>query len=367
MTLRTTLARFLILFAVPCLATAEEALKPRGVVKTRYGEMPNDAIVDLFTFRNSTGLEASVMTLGATLTTVKVPDRDGKLDVITLHRDSFAGYAAGHPLLGSIVGRFANRVAGAKFVIDGKTFELEANAGKNHIHGGSRKNAFHWRVWSAEKIERETAVGVKLSLRSPDGQAGFPGQLDVSVEYLLTESNQLVMEYSATTTKATHLNLTNHAYWNLAGASSGGFDEHVLQIVAGHYLPSRKDRVPTGEIRSVEGSPFDFRKPRPIGARLDLVERAHYDHCYVLKKNDDDVLRLVARVHEPKSGRQMDVYTTQPGVQLYTGNKKGFCLETQHFPNSPNEPKFPSTLLRPGETFREKTVHQFGIYGKKGK
>jgi aldose 1-epimerase len=325
-----------------------------------YGKMPDGTPVELYTLSNTNGIEAKVMTLGATLTTVTVPDRDGKRDIITLHKDSFDGYVRGHPLFGSIVGRFANRIANASFTIDGTEYQVTPNAGKHHIHGGGRQDGFHWLVWKARPVEEERAVGVELSLTSPDGQAGYPGRVDVSVVYKLTEDNELIMDYTARTDKPTHVNLTNHAYWNLAGADAGEMLGHVLTLHADHYLPSDPAKIPTGEIRSVKDTPMDFTTPHTIGSRTQQVERGYYDHCYVLNKQPGKRLSLAARVVEPKSGRAMEVLTTQPGVQLYTGNRGGFCLETQHYPNAPNEPKFPSTLLRPGETLRETTIHKFG-------
>ena len=327
--------------------------------KKVYGTMPDGATVELYTLANANGIETCVMTLGATLTTVKTPDRTGTSAIITLHKDSFDGYANGHPLFGSVVGRFANRIRNARFTIDGVEHRLVANARAHHIHGGGRKEGFQWLVWKGRPLREEKAVGVKLSLVSPDGQGGFPGRLDVTVVYKLTAQNELIMDYTATTDKPTHVNLTNHAYWNLAGADAGTTLTHVLKLNADNYLPSDQAKIPTGEIRAVAGTGMDFTRPLAIGSRLDQVERGYYDHCYLLKKEPGKRLSPAAHVFEPKSGRVMQVFTTQPGVQLYTGNKHGFCLETQHYPNTPNEPRFPSTVLRPGETFRETTIHRF--------
>ncbi len=330
-----------------------------GVDKQVYGKMPDGTEVDLYTLTNANGIEAKVMTLGATLTTVKIPDRNGKLDVVTLHKDSFDGYLRGHPLFGSVVGRFANRIANAQFTIDNVEHKLTPNAGKHHIHGGGREEGFAWQVWKGQPVEEEGSAGVKLTLVSPDGQAGFPGQLKATVTYKLTKDNVLIMDYTAKTDRPTHVNLTNHAYWNLAGADSGDVLGHVLTLNADRFLPSDKVKMPTGEIRGVEGSEMDFTEPKPIGSRVEQTERGYYDHCYVLNKEPGERLSLCARVVEPRTGRVMEVRTTQPGVQLYTGNRNGFCLETQHYPNAPNEPKFPSTLLCPGETYHEVTIHHF--------
>lgn len=351
----------LLLTACGTLLSAECACAQPRVESTVFGELPDGRAVHLYTLTNSRGLEAKIMTYGATLVTVRTPDRQGRFDDLTLHLDSLADYAKGHPLFGSIVGRFSNRIAGAAFTIDGTEYKLEANAGKNHIHGGGRTNGFQWQLWQAEPYRTADAAGVKLSLVSPDGQAGYPGTLSVSVLYALTEDDALRMEYTASTDKPTHVNLTNHAYWNLAGAASGEMLDQVLALHADHYLPSDSDRMPTGEILPVKDTPMDFTRPLPIGARLDQLERRTYDHCYVIHQPPGQNMALAAIATDPASGRVMKVYTTQPGVQFYTGNRKGFCLETQHFPNSPNVAKFPSTLLRPGETYRHVTVHRFEV------
>ena len=343
------------------LAGMPAVAQVQSVTKQVYGTMPDGARVDLYTLANAGGLEARVMTLGATLTTVKAPDRDGKVDVVTLHRESLDGYVRGHPLLGSVVGRFANRIAGARFTLDGTEHRVVANAGRHHIHGGGRDHAFHWRVWGARPIIDAESVGVRLNLVSPDGQAGYPGRLEVTVEYRLTAKNELVMDYTARTDKPTHVNLTNHAYWNLGGAGSGDILGHLLELHADAYLPSDRTAMPTGEIRSVAGTPMSFTEPRTIGSRVEQLDPQRYDHCYVLRKKPGERLSLAARVVDPGSGRVMEVFTTQPGVQLYTGNRQGLCLETQHYPNAPNEPAFPSTVLRPGEQFHEVTVHRFSV------
>lgn len=344
-----------------CLVTAARAGAPTGLAVTRqlYGKTTDGVAVDLYTLTNGRGLEARVMTLGATLTTVTAPDRHGKPALVTLHRDSLEGYLKGHPLLGSVVGRYANRIAGARFTLDGTEYRLDANAGKHHIHGG--RKGFQWLVWEAEPVRDAEAVGVRLRLVSPDGQEGYPGTLRATVLYQLTTANELVMEYTATTDRPTHVNLTNHAYWNLAGADSGDILGHVLQMQADQYLPTDADLIPTGALRPVQGTPLDFTRPRPIGSRIDEVEKRRYDHCFVLSRKPGERLTRAARVTEPTSGRVMEVYTTQPGVQFYTGNPRGLCLETQHYPNTPNVPAFPSTVLRPGATYHEVTRHRFSV------
>jgi aldose 1-epimerase len=330
--------------------------------------------IDLYTLTNADGLEVQVMTYGATMTSVKTPDRDGHFRNITLHLDALEDYLRGHPLFGSVVGRYANRIAGARFVLDGAEHPITANAGDNHIHGGRR--GFQKLVWKAVSFEREDGAGVELTHTSPDGHEGYPGNLETTVRYALTDDNRLTMEYTARTDKPTHVNLTNHAYWNLAGAGSGNVLGHELMLNADRYLTADEKKIPTGELRSVTGTPMDFTAPKRIGARIDQVEGQNYDHCYVLNKKPNERLSLAARVVERTSGRVMEVYTTQPGVQLYTakglsdryrgggasyGPYHGLCLETQHFPDSPNRPTFPSTVLRPGETYREITIHQFSV------
>ncbi len=330
------------------------------VTKRLYGCTPTGKKVDLYTISNNAGMEINVMTLGATLITVKTPDRHGVSDVITLHKNSFDEYWQGHPLLGSVVGRYANRIAKAGFEIDGQHFQLETNAGKHHIHGGGRENGFAWQIWQAQPFHDRDAAGVRLQLTSRDGAAGFPGTLKVSVVYMLTDDNRLIMDYRATTDKPTHLNLTNHAYWNLSGVASGSdVSGHELLLNADYYLTAGSDKIPTGEITPVAGTPMDFRQTQPLGVRASQTEYGFYDHCYVLNKRDSQALTFCARVTEPDSGRIMEIWTTQPGMQLFTGNQMGVCFETQHYPNTPNEPAFPATLLRPGEEFHAVTIHMF--------
>jgi len=340
-------------------ARAHGGPRKARVERTPIGWMADGIRVDQYTLTNRDGLEVQVLTRGAMITTVKVPDRDGRFESVTvplgppeecLHRRS---------VMGAIVGRYANRIAGARFTLDGVEYALSANAGKNHIHGGSE--GFHTVVWDAQPIDRGEGVGVELRHTSPDGHEGYPGTLAVTVVYTLTDDNRLRMEYTARTDKPTHVNLTNHAHWNLAGAESGDTLGHVLLLDADRYLPFGEGKIPTGEIRPVEGTCMDFTQPKTIGSRIDQVPGGDYDHCYVLDKKPGERLSRCARVVEPESGRVMEVYTTQPGVQLYTGNRRGFCLETQHYPDSPNRPAFPSTVLRPGETYHEVTIHKFSL------
>ena len=345
----------------------EAELLGTKVERREAGKMDDGRIVHEFIITNESGLEARVITYGATLTAVKVPDRTGRIENVTLHLSSPQGYLAGHPLFGSVVGRYANRIEGASFTLDGKKYAITKNSGPNHIHGGRR--GFQKMLWEGTALPD----GVRLTLTSPDGEEGYPGKLQAGVSYRLTNENELRMEYVARTDKPTHVNLTNHAYWNLGGADSGPVLDHVLTLNADRYLPAGDRKIPTGEQRPVDGTPMDFRKPMTIGSRIDQV-KGGYDHCYVLNKEDGKPLVLAARVEDPKSGRVMEVFATQPGVQLYTANglrpRKGrwtygprhaFCLETQHFPDTPNKPGFPTTVVRPGKTYRHVTVHRFSV------
>ncbi len=275
--------------------------------------------------------------------------------------------------MGAVVGRYANRIAGGMFTLDGQTYTLARNHGPNHLHGGSV--GFSHVRWDAQTVQAPDAVGVQFTYTSRDGEEGYPGTLTVQVAYSLTNANAMRMKYTAVTDRATVINLTNHAYWNLAGAGQGNILGHELLLEADQYLPVDATTIPTGELASVAGTPFDFTRPQMIGARIDQTpgDPQGYDHCYVLRGQRGQ-LELAARARDAGSGRTMEVYTTQPGVQLYTGNylddgpssggygrHGGFCLETQHYPDAPNQPRFPSVVLRPGETYHEVTVHQFGV------
>jgi aldose 1-epimerase len=384
MTLQFSVPRFLVSFAaaialpglmffVPDHLGAADARAPT-VAKTLYGRLPDGTGVDLYTLTNAHGLEVKVMTYGATLTSVKTPDRDGRLANITLYLDTFEDYLRGHPLFGSVVGRYANRIAGAGFTIDGVAYPLTPNAGKVHIHGGG--NGFQKKVWQAAAVPQADAAAVEFALTSPDGDEGYPGTLCVKLVYSLNNDNELKLEYTATTDKATVVNLTNHAYWNLAGAGSGDVLGHLLTLHADAYLPADQQKVPTGEIRSVQDTVMDFTESHPIGARIKDVEGENYDHCYVVNRRPGESLVPAAYAVDPKSGRVMEVWTTKPGVQFFTarfltdklagggrpyGPYHGFCLETQHFPDSPNRSHFPSPIVRPHETYHHVTVHKFGV------
>lgn len=356
-----------------CLFLATIGRAEVTVTKQSWGSMPDGRPVDLYTLKNDAGVEARVTNYGATLVTVRCPDRHGQLADVTLHLDSLGDYLKGHPLFGSTVGRYANRIAGARFQLDGTTYEITRNAGQNHIHGG--RQGYQKKLWKGEPFQQVDRAGVRLSLVSPDGEEGYPGRLEVEAVYELNEKNELKMEYWACTDKPTHVNLTNHAYWNLRGAGAGDVLDQVLTLFAQKYLPSDEQKIPRGQPRSVKGTPMDFTGPHTIGERIDQVPGG-YDHCYVLDKRKAGEFTLAVRLEDPVSGRLMEVWTTQPGIQLYTANglsdrfgadgrsygpHHGVCFEAQRFPDTPNRPDFPSSVLRPGDTYHEVTMHRFTV------
>jgi aldose 1-epimerase len=346
------------------------------IEKTSFGKTKDGTEIQLFTCKNSGGLVLKVMTYGATVVSMETPDKLGNVRNIQLGFPKLDGYLARHPYFGSTVGRYGNRIAGGKFTLDGKEFKLATNNGPNHLHGGIK--GFDAVVWKAEEVKTADAVGVKFSYTSKDGEEGYPGTLQVTATYTLTSANEMRIDYTATTDKPTVLNLTNHCYWNLGGAGSGKILEHQLTINADKYLPIDATSIPTGELADVKGTAMDFTTPHAIGERIEELKKPPhqtkgYDHCYVLR-GQEGKLALAAKAVDPASGRTMEIHTTEPGVQLYCGNfldggeggggygqHDAFCLETQHFPDSPNQPKFPSTVLKPGQTFKSTTVHKFGV------
>jgi aldose 1-epimerase len=313
------------------------------------------------------------MEYGAILVSLEVHNREGKLVDVALGFDELAPYLRGHPLFGSTVGRYANRIAGARFTLDGVEYKLTANSGKNHIHGGGNQR-FDKVVWQGQRLEGDEWVGVRFSHLSLDGEEGFPGNLECSVTYVLNNDNELQIRYGAITDKPTIINVTNHSYFNLAGEGNSDVLGHEMMIHADFYTPAGEGLIPTGEIHTVQGTPLDFTEPKTIGSRIEeLTQTRGYDHCYVLARSPGSA-GLAAQVYEPKGGIVMEVRTTEPGVQLYTangmkniqgkggkvyGNHYGFCLETQHFPDSPNKPHFPSTVLRPDQKFQSTTIFRF--------
>jgi len=359
--------------AGPVANTASGRETKMTLTKRPYGQLEDGTEIEQYTLSNGKGLTVKVITYGAMITAVEVPDRDGKIENITLFRDSLEDYLAGHPYFGCAVGRYANRIAQGKFTLDGTEYTLATNDGANHLHGGEK--GFDKLVWKAKPIEEKDFVGVRFKLVSPDGDEGYPGTLTATVTYAVTDEDELIMKYTAKTDKPTVVNLTNHAYWNLAGAGSGDVLNHELMLNADGYLPVDEGLIPLGTVASVKGTPMDFTQPKTIGSRIEQVEGG-YDHCYVLNKEAGKKRTLAARVVEPTSGRVMEIYTTQPAIQFYTGNfldgtisgggvdyqkHYAFCLETQHYPDSPNQPNFPTTVLRPGETYRQSTVHRFSV------
>jgi aldose 1-epimerase len=347
--------------------------KPMTVVKKDFGKTPDGVAVEEYTLANPSGLQAKVITYGAILTELVVRDKDGKFANVVLGFDDLKGYLAGHPYFGATVGRVANRIAKGKFTLDGKEYTLATNNGPNALHGG--KKGFDKVVWKAEPVESKEGMAVKFTYKSPDGEEGYPGALTATVTYTLTNNDELRLDYTATTDKATPVNLTNHSYFNLAGPASGDVLDHEVMIAADKYTPTDDTLIPTGEIKPVKGTPFDFKTPTPIGKRIGDV-KGGYDLNYVLNGGGEGKApALAARVREPKSGRIMEVYTTEPGIQFYTGNfldgtnkgkggvaykkHQGFCLETQHFPDSVNHKDFPSTILEPGKTYKQTTIYQF--------
>jgi aldose 1-epimerase len=346
------------------------------VKKELFGRLADGMAVDIYTLTNkSSGIEARVMTYGATLVSLRLPDRNGAFADVNLGFDNLEGYLGTHPYFGVIVGRYANRIAKGRFTLDGVGYTLAQNNNGNSLHGGLK--GFDKVVWKPEAIQTADGVGVKLTYLSKDMEEGYPGNLSVTVVYMLTNADELRISYEAETDKKTPVNLTNHAYWNLKGEGNGDVLGHALQLGADKFtaVDSAANLIPTGEISSVAGTPFDFTSPHLIGERIAQVEGG-YDHNFVLR-GGGGALALAARVEEPESGRVMEIYTGQPAIQLYTGNfldgtvvgKGGkayqkhyaFCLETQHFPDSPNHPNFPSTILEPGQKYRTVTVHRFFV------
>ena len=356
-----------------------EALPEVTAHQKPFGKLPDGRSVDLFTLRNRKGMEVKITNYGGIITHINVPDKNGKFEDVTLGFDSLSGYLQEHPYFGAIVGRYGNRIAKGAFSIDGKMYKLATNNGPNHLHGGL--NGFDKHLWEAEMMEGRTSMTIRLKTVSADGEEGYPGELQVQVDYTLFNNNELHISYSAKTDKPTHVNLTNHAYFNLTGNAKNTILGHELQINASHFTPVNETLIPTGEIASLNDSPLDFRATKLIGRDINVEERqlkygGGYDHCWVLDKEPDNPKpQLAATAYDPNSGRALEVLTTEPGIQFYTGNfldgsligkndiayqkRTGFCLETQHYPDSPNQPNFPTTLLKPNETYRTTTIYRF--------
>jgi aldose 1-epimerase len=356
------------------LAAQSTSSKP-GVQTHPFGTRDGRPI-NLYTLTNSHGVETRAMNYGGIILSIRVPDSHGQFADIVLGHDALEGYIPNPPYLGAIVGRYANRIANGTFTLDGKTYTLPKNDGPNTLHGGTTRT-FDKVEWEGEPLKGKS--GVAFSYLSKDGEEGFPGNLSVRVTYTLTDANELVIDYEATTDKATPINVSQHSYFNLAGEGTSDILNHEIMINADRFTPVDKNLIPTGELRPVKGTPLDFTTPTKIGARIDdnyeqLVLAHGYDHNFVLNRKGSGLV-LAARVYEPTTGRVLEVSTTQPGVQFYTGNfldgsvtgkqghvykrRYGLCLETQHFPDSPNHPDFPTTILKPGETFHQQTVFKF--------
>jgi len=361
------------------LASAQQPLI-EGVSVAPFGKTTGGKNVEVYTLQNKTGMSAKIMTYGAIVTSLKTKDRDGKYGDVVLGFDTLDAYLKGHPFFGAIAGRYANRIAKGKFTLDGKTYSLFVNNGPNSLHGG--KVGFDKQVWRAKPIKSKLGPAVRFDYLSKDGEEGYPGNLRVSVTYTLTSDDALKIDYMAQTDKATPVNLTNHSYFNLAG--KGDILDHRIQLNAEFYTPVDATQIPTGEIKSVLNTPFNFKTIHKIGDKvLDLEgDPGGYDHNYILDSKGSLSVAAV-EVREDTTGRRMVMYTTEPGVQFYTANfldgtltgKNGvnyakqtaFCLEAQHYPDSPNHPKFPSTIVRPGKPYRQTTIYKFSTFGGAGK
>ncbi len=373
--LSLTFALGIVLASVPRTRAASA-----GIKMTTFGTMPDGTTVNLYTLTNRSGMQVSITNYGGRIVSLLVPDRNGKMGDVVLGFDDLAGYLGPNPYFGALIGRYGNRIGNARFTLDGKEYQLAANDGPNSLHGGLV--GFDKKVWTAKDLGGNHP-SLQLTYVSADGEENYPGRLTTHVVYTLDDSNQLKIDYSATTNKDTVLNLTNHSYFNLSGEGSGDILKTFMVINASHYTPIDEHLIPTGEIASVEGTPLDFRKSTPIGDRINadfeqLKLAKGYDHDFVLDRPEGSHgLIVAARAVDHDSGRALEVLTTQPGIQLYTGNfldgsvhgrgghaygfRNAFCLETQHFPDSPNKPDFPTTELKPGQTFHETTVFKFSI------
>jgi len=364
-------AAALLQFAGDCSAKTAKM----NIEKSIFGVTPTGESVEAYTLSNNNGMTVKLITLGATIVRVQVPDAKGQIGDVVLGADKVEPYLGDY--LGSVVGRYGNRIAKGKFTLDGETYTLATNNGENHLHGGIK--GFNSKIWKAKATKTKETASVTFSCLSPDGDEGYPGNLDMKVTYTLNEDNELSITYAATTDKPTVVNLTNHAYFNLAGAGQGTILDHIVTLNSDFYTPVDDTLIPTGEILSVKGTPFDFTEPRPIKHGFDKLNNVPkgIDHNIVLRNISTPCgMHLVAKVKDAQSGRTMEVRSTQPGVQFYTGNfldgsfvgregayqqYAGFCLETQHYPDSPNNAHFPTTALRPGQKYLEKTTFKFSV------
>ncbi len=365
--------------AMSTSAGAAHRTRTASITRAPFGHTPDGTAVDLYTLRNGPGMTVDIMTYGGIIQKLLVPDRHGRLTNVVLGFPTLADYVANNsPYFGALIGRYANRIAGGKFTLDGQTYQLPLNNGPNSLHGGT--TGFDKRVWTATEVPpAHGSVGLKLHYTSPSGEMGYPGTVQVDVTYTLDSRDALRIDYRATTDQPTIVNLTNHTYWNLAGEGSGTVYDQVLRLNASRFTPVDSTLIPTGAIVPVAGTPLDFTRPTPIGAHIrsgdpQIVLAQGYDFNYVLNRHDSTSMVLAAQARDPHSGRALAIYTTQPGIQFYSGNfldgtltgtsggtyrqSDGFALETQHFPDSPNQPNFPSTVLRPGHAFTSSTIYQ---------
>jgi aldose 1-epimerase len=378
---RTVLAILAITLAGVAIAVAQQKteVKP-GLKMESFGKTADGQEVQMFTLTNKNGIEAKITNFGGIVASLKTPDRKGQFADVVLGYDNLDGYVSDTAFFGALIGRYGNRIAKGKFVLNGKTYQIPLNDGPNALHGGP--NAFNKKVWAATDVSTHSTPMLQLTYLSKDGENGFPGNLNVQVTYSLTSNNELRIDYAATTDKDTVLNLTNHSYFNLKGEGQGDILEHEVRLNANKFTPVDATLIPTGELKNVQGTPFDFRKSTAIGARIDSDDQQlkygwGYDHNWVLNGMGAGQLVIAARVHEATTGRVLEVLTDQPGVQFYTGNhmdgtirgkggkvypkRGGLCLETQHYPDSPNHPAFPSTTLKAGEQFHSTTIFKFGV------
>ncbi|MFC1484231.1 aldose epimerase family protein [Candidatus Neomarinimicrobiota bacterium] len=347
-------------------------------MKTSFGQLMDGTPVDLYTLTNANECEMKITNYGCIVVSLKVPDRAGHLDDVVLGYEILEDYIENNPYFGAAIGRYGNRIGGAKFSLDGMEYKLAANDGNNHLHGGLK--GFDKVLWIGEEIPGREGPTVKFTYLSKDGEEGYPGNLSVEIIYTLTDDNSLKIDYSAATDKKTVLNLAHHSYFNLAGAGSGDILGHEMMLNADQFIPTRTDLIPTGELVNVKGTPFDFNTPTTIGDRIDqndeqLRRGGGFDHCWVLNKSGENSLDLGARVYEPSTGRVLELYTTDVGVQFYSGNfldgsitgkegkvyphRSAFCLEPEHFPDSPNQPQFPSVVLTPEDMYNKTTIYKF--------
>lgn len=371
-TLSLTAAAALLTAPTQAAAAGKKPVHKTMIQHSAFGKTRDGEAVEAYVLTNAKGASAKIITFGATVTELKMPDKAGKLGDIVLGYDNIKQYETESPYFGATIGRYGNRIAKGTFKIDGKTYHVPVNNGPNSLHGG--KKGFDKHIWKAVTHDSTQGPSITFTYTSKDGEEGYPGELHTKVVYTLTNDNSLRIDYTATTTKPTVVNLTNHSYFNLAG--SGEVLKYEAQIMAGHYTPVDSTLIPTGQIAAVAGTPLDFTTPHAIGERIDQIPAGigGYDHNFVLD-NGGKSLALAARVHDPASGRTVEVFTDQPGVQFYTGNfldgkakgiggwaynkHEAFCLETQHYPDSPNHANFPSTILRPGHTFHSTTIYKF--------